>query len=287
VPELPDLVHVQATLARTIYNLRITDVRVGDPVVLRLMVPGALTDLLRGKRIVRVDRIGQFLRFDLDQDLVLVINAMLSGRYFVLDSDAHAKHKNLVLALCFESGRELRYDDDTRMGKIYVAATSQTSSIPGFRDLGIDLLSSAFTLEHFRRIFAKRRDQVRQFLLDKTVLASIGNAYADEILFAAELHPKTLCKQLGTGEVDRLFSAIRETLTWAIRTIEERNQPIEVKVRDFLKVRGRAGKPCLDCNTVIRRVRVGRDDACFCPHCQPSTRKLFVDFSRLPPGGRD
>jgi formamidopyrimidine-DNA glycosylase len=127
---------------------------------------------------------------------------------------------------------------------------------------------------------------VRQFLLDKTVLASIGNAYADEILFAAELHPKTLCKQLGAGDVDRLYAAIRDTLAWAIHTIEERNQPIEVKVRDFLKVRGRAGKPCLECNTVIRRVRVGRDDACFCPHCQPSTRKLFVDFSRLPPGSR-
>jgi formamidopyrimidine-DNA glycosylase len=286
VPELPDLVHVQATLARTVCNRCITEVRVGDPVVLRLMVPGALTDLLLGKRIVKVERVGQFLRFDLDQDLVLVINAMLSGRYFVVDGDARIKHKNLVLAVRFEGGRELRYDDDTRMGKIYVAAAAQASSIPGFRDLGVDLLSPAFTLEHFRRVFAKRRDQVRQFLLDKTALASIGNAYADEILFAAKLHPKTLCRQLDPSAVDRLYAAIRDTLAWAIRTVEERDQPIEIKVRDFLKVRGRAGKPCFDCNTILRRVRVGRDDACFCPHCQPSTRKLFVDFSRLPPSGR-
>jgi formamidopyrimidine-DNA glycosylase len=273
-------------LARTVCDLRIAEVRVGDTVVLRLMVAGAPTDLLIGKRIVRVDRVGQFLRFDLDQDLVLVINAMLSGRYFVVDGDARIKHKNLVLAVRFENGRELRYDDDTRMGKIYVAAASQTSSIPGFRDLGVDLLSPAFTLEHFRRVFAKRRDQVRQFLLDKTALASIGNAYADEILFAATLHPKTLCRQLDSSDVDRLYAAIGDTLAWAIRTIDERNQPTEVKVRDFLKVRGRAGKPCFDCNTILRRVRVGRDDACFCPHCQPSTRKLFVDFSRLPPGSR-
>jgi formamidopyrimidine-DNA glycosylase len=53
-------------------------------------------------------------------------------------------------------------------------------------------------------------------------------------------------------------------------------------VRDFLKVRGRAGQPCPACGTVIRCVRVGRDDACFCPQCQPATRKLFVDFSKLP-----
>jgi formamidopyrimidine-DNA glycosylase len=55
-----------------------------------------------------------------------------------------------------------------------------------------------------------------------------------------------------------------------------------VKVRDFLKVRGRAGAPCPVCATTIRRVRVGRDDACFCPTCQPTERKLFVDFRKVP-----
>src|SRR5208283_98384 len=104
-----------------------------------------------------------------------------------------------------------------------------------------DLLSDDFTLAHMRRLVANRRDQVRQFLLDKTALASIGNAYADEILFAARLHPKTFCHKLQADEVDRLFAAIRDTLNAAIREIEARNLPIEVKVRDFLKVRGRAG----------------------------------------------
>jgi formamidopyrimidine-DNA glycosylase len=85
-------------------------------------------------------------------------------------------------------------------------------------------------------------------------------------------------------EVDRLYAAICETLYAAIREIQTRNQPIEVKVRDFLKVRGRAGEPCPMCGTTIRRVRVGRDDACFCPACQPTERKLFVDFRKLPTG---
>ena len=81
--------------------------------------------------------------------------------------------------------------------------------------------------------------------------------------------------------MDRLFAAIRDTLAWAIGEIETRDEPIEIKLRDFLRVRGRAGQPCVVCGTVIRRVRVGRDDACFCPTCQPTTRKLFVDFSKL------
>ena len=278
---MPDLVHVEAVLRRSVCGLAITDARVGDPVVLRLMVPGPLPAVLKGKRIAEVKRRGQFLRFNLDGDLCLVVNAMLTGRYALVEGGARAGH-DLILALAFASGTELRYADETRMGKIYVARADQVDQIPGFATLGVDLLSEDFTLPHLRHLVAGRRDQVRQFLLDKTALASIGNAYADEILFAARQHPKTFCHKLQPGEVDRLFAAIRETLDAAIREIEARNQPIDVKVRDFLKVRGRAGAPCLHCGTTIRRVRVGRDDACFCPTCQPTERKLFVDFRKVP-----
>jgi formamidopyrimidine-DNA glycosylase len=283
VPELPDLVHVESVLTKAIVGRRITGARVGDPVVLRLMVTQPFPDLLLGQCVRAVKRVGQFLRFDFDGDIVLVVNAMLTGRYLLRTPGKTRDGKDLIVALCFEDGRELHYGDETRMGKIYVAARSSVATIPGFRDLGVDLLSPDFTLQRFEQLARARRDQVRQFLLDKSALASIGNAYADEILFAAKLHPKTLCRQLSAEDVGRLHGAIGDTLAWAIREIMARDQPIESKVRDFLKVRGRAGKPCDACGTTIRRVRVGRDDACFCPKCQPATRKLFVDFSRLPP----
>ena len=286
MPELPDLVHIETVLARTVCRLPIVDARMGDPVVLRMMVHEPFPALLLGKRIQAVKRVGQFLRFSLDGDLVLVVNAMLTGRYRWLAAGKgrgdKSQSKDLILALRFEDESELQYLDETRMGKIYVARALEKVEIPGFSQLGVDLLSPDFTLDHFRNLLAGRRDQVRQFLLDKTALASIGNAYADEILFTARLHPKTLCKQLAPQDADRLFVSVQDTLTWAIREIETRDQPIEIKVRAFLKVRGRAGQPCTNCGTVIRRVRVGRDDACFCPTCQPATRKLFVDFSRLP-----
>ncbi|HJX51141.1 MAG TPA: DNA-formamidopyrimidine glycosylase family protein [Polyangia bacterium] len=281
MPELPDLVHVEAVLRRSVCGLPIVEARVGDPVVLRLMVPDPFPAVLKGKCIGEVNRRGQFLRFDLDGGLCLVVNAMLTGRYSLAEVGARSG-RDLILALAFSGGTELRYSDESRMGKIYVARADQADQIPGFATLGVDLLSDGFTLPHVRRLVAGRRDQVRQFLLDKTALASIGNAYADEILFAARLHPKTFCHKLQADEVDSLFAAIRETLNAAIYEIEVRNQPIEVKVRDFLKVRGRAGAPCLVCGTTIRRVRVGRDDACFCPTCQPTERKLFVDFRKVP-----
>jgi formamidopyrimidine-DNA glycosylase len=285
MPELPDLVHVEEVLNGALAGKTFTGARTGDPTVLRLMVRDPFPAVLVGRRLERVERRGHFLRFDVGDGLVIVINAMLVGRYKLLPPLPLAERKKdptaLGLALTFDGAPELQYLDEKRMGKVYVARAEDEGKIPVYGELGIPLLSPAFTREAFGKIFARRRDQVRPFLMDKKALASIGNAYADEILFAAGIHPKTFCKKLEPGAVDALYTAIGRVLSEAIDEIRRRNEPPEVKVRDFLKVRGRDGKPCLVCGTTIRAVRVGDGDACFCPTCQPETRKLFVSWSGL------
>lgn len=285
MPELPDLVYIAEELNRTVLGIPIIDVRVGDPIVLRMMVTQSLPEALRKASIRAVERRGQFLRFALDSDLVLVVNAMLAGRFVLAPSPSARLNRNAIVALTFQDGQELRYEDEMRMGKIYLARETQENDIPGYRALGVDLLSDAFDLPRFRTLIAKRREQVRQFLLDKSTLASIGNAYADEILFAAHIHPKTFCKDLSPDDVETLFHAVRNILDHAIAEIRARGRSIDVKVRDFLSVRGKAHGPCPVCGATIRMVRVGRADAYFCPTCQPTNRKLFVDFRKLPPKG--
>jgi formamidopyrimidine-DNA glycosylase len=291
MPELPDLVHVEAGLRAAVGGKRIAAARTGDPTVLRIMVPEPLPGVLVGRRLESVDRRGHFMRFGLEGGLVLVVNAMLVGRYQLVapasevggkaKSKPKADPRALGLALAFEDGPELRYVDDKRMGKVYVARADDEGTIPVYGKLGLDVLSAGFTREAFEKLLGRRRDQVRAFLMDKGALASIGNAYADEILFAAKLHPKTFCNKLDPAARDALFEAIPRVLRDAIDEIRRRDEPIDVKVRDFLKVRGRDGKPCPGCGTTIRAVRVGDGDACFCPSCQPETRKLFVNWSQL------
>jgi formamidopyrimidine-DNA glycosylase len=282
MPELPDLVHVAEVLGQHALHKTIAGVRVGDPVVLRLMAKVDFPGVLCGNRILDVQRRGHFLRFQLQDGLLLVTNAMLAGRFRLVPQKPVRDGKDLILALGFADGQELHYQDELRMGKIYLATAAQEPEIPGYRDLGIDLMSESFDLALFRKLIAGRRDQVRQFLLDKTALASIGNAYADEILFAARIHPKTFCHRLGLDAADTLFHAIRTTLDHAIAEIRARNEPIETKVRDFLSVRGKARQPCPACGATIRKVRVGRADAYFCPTCQATDRRLAVDFRKLP-----
>jgi formamidopyrimidine-DNA glycosylase len=293
VPELPDLVHVEEELRRAVVGRRVAGARTGDPLVLRVMVREPFPEVLVGRRLEDVSRRGHFLRFALEGELVLVVNAMLVGKYKLLppgaakDGKKAGKRKDPVslgLALVFDDGQELDYLDDKRMGKVYVAAAKDEASIPVYGQLGIDLMSPTFTRAALGALITKRRDQVRQFLMDKSALASIGNAYADEILFAAKLHPKTFCHKLSPAQIDALYAAIPSVLEGAIAEIRRRGEPIEVKVRDFLAVRGRDGHPCRVCGATIRAVRVGGGDACFCPTCQPTERKLFVDWSRLPRG---
>jgi len=285
MPELPDLVHVEDVLREALAGKTISAGRTGDPTVLRIMVREPFPDLLAGRRLETIERRGQFMRFGLDGGLCIVVNAMLAGRYKLIASDsAGAKKKDpraLGLALTFIDAPELQYVDDKRMGKVYLARAEDEKQIPVYGELGLDLMSPAFTRAAFGKAIAKRRDQTRAFLMDKRALASIGNAYADEILFAARIHPKTFCGKLQPAEVDALYQAIGRVLREAIAEIRKRNEPPEVKVRDFLKVRGRDGKPCLVCGTTIRAVRVGDGDSCFCPRCQPETRKLFVSWSNL------
>jgi formamidopyrimidine-DNA glycosylase len=310
MPELPDLAHIEAKLRPALVGQQIADARTGDPTVLRIMIDEPLGAALRARHITRVDRRGHFMRFGIEGDRVIVINAMLVGKYRLLapaqlEGKKDPRALGLALALTrgaqagpppeliaggsepsegseVATGIELHYIDDKRMGKVYVARAADENQIPVYGQLGIDVTSPAFTREAFGAILRKRRDQTRMFLMDKRALASIGNAYADEILFAAGIHPKTFCNKLSPAEADALYAAIPSVLRHAVDEIARRDPPIDEKLRDFLSVRGRDGKPCPKCGTKIRAVRVGDGDACFCPKCQPTERKLFVDWSNLP-----
>src|SRR6202008_2718695 len=128
-------------------------------------------------------------------------------------------------ALDIEGEQQLRIVDEKHMAKVYVAPRDGLTEIPQLGRLGVEILSPQFPRERFETIIKRRRDQVRQFLMDKEALASVGNAYADEILFAARLHPKTFCPKLDADDRDRLFTSIGEVMRHAVAEIARRDPP--------------------------------------------------------------
>ena len=281
MPELPDLEVVVPRVREAVAGRRIVGARVKEPIVLRVAVPGDLPTLMTGRTIESVDRRGNFVLLGLG-DLELAVNMMLAGR-FRLATPADKVERTMCFALVIEGDLELRYLDDKKMGKAYVIPKGRYDLAPGLATMGVEVMSDAFTLERFRALAARRRDQVRTFLMDKSALAAIGNAYADEILFAARIHPKTRVQQLAPAELEVLYQAIRSVLSQAIDEVARRGAPIEEKVRDFLAVRGKKGARCPRCGTTLRRAVHLSADAVFCPECQPARRPQFIDWRKLTP----
>ena len=284
MPELPDLLHIQAKLGEALLSWHVASERVREPVVLRFAVRGNLS-LLLGRPLRALLRKSHFLVFRFE-GLDLAVNPMLAGRFRLCAPEAKDE-ASLAFALGFSPAgspegrspeRELRYLDDKKMGKAYLIATDDWKAIPGLQTGGIDILSPEFSRERFVSLLKHRRDQVRVFLLDKKALDSLGNAYADEVLFEAGIHPKTFCRSLTHDEGLRLHDAIVKVMKDAVAEVASRGEPIDVKVRDFLKVRRK--QTCPRCGATLRTAGVKGMDAYFCPRCQPARRPGFVDWTK-------
>jgi len=294
VPELPDLEYIVKKLAPRVIGRTITRVTVREPIVIRMLLPGAgaFAQALPGRSIQWLRRRGPFLHFSLgggsgagsaegtdgsSAAADLIVHNMLAGRLQICDPSVKA-----VPHLCFtvelDSGEVLRYGDEKKMGKVYLTPAGTWDAVPGFREQGVDILSPEFTWERFDAVLGKRRHQVRVFLMDQSAISAIGNAYADEILFAARIHPKTPCSSLGVEQRRALFDAVRSVMAWAISEVENAGQPIEVKVREHVKVRNRKDEPCPVCGTTIRRAGVLGYDSFFCPRCQAPSRPQKIPW---------
>jgi formamidopyrimidine-DNA glycosylase len=281
MPELPDLLYIRKYLSDTVVGRTISDATVRRPVVLRSTIDLPFVKALQGILLTGITLRGPFLAFELSGRLDLVVNLMLAGRLqHQRAGESPAGH--LCITLVLDDDSRLNLCDEKQMAKAYLVQHGDYRRIPRYETQGVDVLSPAFTREHFHDLARlHRRKQVRVLINDHTILSTIGNAYADEILFEARLHPKTLVGSLSEEDLDRLYHAIPAVLRWGIGKVEEAHQPIHIKVREHLRVRNRKGENCPRCGTTIRREGVRGHDVFFCPRCQPAMRKLFIDWRTL------
>lgn len=283
--ERPDLEYFVPILDRALTGARIVGAIVKKPVVLRMMVHGDLDSVVAGSTITSVTRRGHFVLFSLEhesQDFQIAVSPMLAGRFTIAKATERAP-KDLAITMVLNDEQELRYRDDVQMGKVYVFPRGKFDLVPSLATIGLDALDpKVFTRKAFHALAKSRRDQLKVFLMDKAAIDSMGNAYADEALFEAGLHPKTFVRSLDDEAIERLRESIVKVLDHACRELVSRQPPIDVKLRDFLKVRNRPGLPCTRCGTKIRKAGVHGHDAFFCPNCQPETRSTsIVDWRKL------
>jgi formamidopyrimidine-DNA glycosylase len=267
MPELPDLEVIRAYLDPRIAGVAITTAEVRRPIVVRNLVGGDAVELLAGRAFGGVARRGKFLLLTLDDGTFMVVNPMLNGRLRYGEPLRRDRTRDsLVIALA--DGHELRYHDASDMGKVYL--TEDLALVPAFDGQGPDADDPALTLDLFRERLRRHTGEIKGILTNQSFVAGIGNAYSDEICWCAQTYPFRRRATLSAAEIERLFGCMRAVLAKAIETLSERvGDAIDVEVRDFLAVHGKAGQPCPRCGGPISEVKRQRRSTQFCRACQP------------------
>jgi formamidopyrimidine-DNA glycosylase len=276
MPELPEVETIVRGLRTVLPGNTILSVRLGKTDFIE--DPVALAELLPGRRIETVERLGKFIRLQLragtgaksaEWQLSLIVHLGMTGWLGVRrQDDAIVPHTHVFFEL--EEGRELRYTDIRRFGQMRLVGDDQ---IDAFKDrLGHEPLE--ISASEFSRRLAGRRARIKALLLDQRVFRGIGNIYADESLWQARIHPARLAARLKPGELAGLRRAIRRVLQHAIldrgssisNFVDAEGQPGEYQRRH--RVYSREGKPCVRCGTKIQRAIVAGRSSYFCPRCQ-------------------
>ncbi len=283
MPEIPDLEAIVASLRRHVLGATITEVALPIPWMLRTATPEPAQAVLSGESIEAIDRRGKYVLFSLRR-AGLVINPMLVGRFYYQDP-SEPRPRLTVLDLTLSTGKALRYADERRMGRLYLVPDRDYAKIPGFLQQGPEPLADEFTFDRFLERLKGRTGEIKGLLTNAAVIAGIGNAYADEILFEAGVYPFRKKRDLSADELRRVYDAIRAVLPRASAIVAERmGDQIDLKIRDFLAVHGKGEQPCPRCGARI--ATVGQDRATnFCRQCQPGI--MVEPRRRMPPGRKD
>lgn len=274
MPELPEVETIRLHLRRgsdeepSLVGQRIEGVSLRWP---RHIVEPAVSTFrkqIRGRTVQDVTRRGKFILIPLD-GRTLAIHLMMSGDLRIADSASpRGRFDHTVFNL--DSGWQLRFSDSRKFGRVYLLKD------PGglLGKLGPEPLSDDFDSAALDQILSEHRRALKPLLMDQTVIAGLGNIYADEALHRAKLHPLRQSDSLHSAEVRDLWEGIRAALQSGL---DHNGASIDWVYRggdfqNYFRAYGRAGEPCPACGTEIVRTVVGQRGTYFCPTCQVEER---------------
>lgn len=281
MPELPEVETVARDLRRLVVGATILGAAGDWPRAIASHASmAAFADDLIGRRIEAVGRRAKLVVMELSGDAALTIHLKMTGQLFVVPARA-ASDRHVHLTLALDDGRELRFRDIRKFGRVGLwprdplsgAVLDAEAGGELFAGHGPEPLEEAFTLRAFRERLRRRRGRLKPLLLDQAFIAGIGNIYADEALWRARLHPLRRVGSLRPPDEARLYREFRAVLAEAIErrgsSIDDYTAPDgDGAMQERLVVYQRAGAPCVRCGRPIRRIVVGQRATHFCSWCQ-------------------
>ena len=272
MPELPEVETVRRALAKRIIGSKIMSAESDFPKIVAYPSYKKFAADIRNRKIEAMFRRGKFLIFDLSGDISMISHLRMTGHWLVTKNLLDEKFIHLKLKL--SDGRILAYGDIRKFGRIWLIKRQDFATFKPFAKLGIEPLSDGFTTEAFSARLAKYKNNIKQVLLNQEVVTGLGNIYVDEVLFAAGVRPLRKVPSLTKAEIERIFKAIRRILPLAIKhggtTVENFTTPEGGTgyFQNKLKIYGRKGEKCYNCEGTVSRVVVAGRGTHYCKSCQ-------------------
>lgn len=286
MPELPEVETVRRGLHELVIGKGVVgemhDTEKGFP-----NNPADVKEFLIGAQVTDVRRRAKVLMIDLSTKYTLLIHLKMTGQLvFVGDTRFGAGHPNdsLVNALPdkstrvtleFADGSKLFFNDQRKFGWMRLMPTIEIPNIDFMQKVGPEPLADEFTSQEFAQRFTRRaKTNIKAALLDQSVVAGVGNIYADESLWGAKLHPKRLVGSVTEQEFTSLYTELRSVMNLAVEKGGSSNHTYvnaegkKGSYMDFARVFRREGLPCPRCGTTIEKLRVAGRGTHICPHCQ-------------------
>lgn len=236
----------------------------------------ALEVFLPGRTITDVKRKGKYIVFELSDDYVMVIHLRMTGMLLFKPS---IRMKKFVRGeFVFSNAKKLFFADMRKFGKVWLYHKSEYLQKTGMYKLGVDPILEKFDLDLLEKLYLHQKGILKNRLLDQSIIAGIGNIYADEIAFRIGLHPASRVEKLTKSDVARLHQAILDCLHEGIAhngtTVADfvGTRGDAGKHQEYLQIYGRTGDPCYKCGTIIRKTRVAGRGTYFCVKCQKLKR---------------
>lgn len=278
MPELPEVEAVARTLRPLVERRRIRCVHVLHAIATRPQSPSQIARLAEGQRIQSVERKGKYLWLQLARG-VITLHFKLDGQLLWFSNAkkmfkvANHKESGVHVDVAFELDKGvLGFADGRHFGRALVYESKE--SCPALGRLGVDAMSPDFTPAYFAKLLANSRRPLKEFLLDQSHVAGIGNIYSCESLWRAKLDPRRRANSLNAADARRLHKAIVSVLTRALecclhpapdfRDAKWWFQGLEKTLRAY----DREGLPCRRCGEPIKRIAQGGRSTYFCAHCQ-------------------
>ncbi|MFF5080877.1 bifunctional DNA-formamidopyrimidine glycosylase/DNA-(apurinic or apyrimidinic site) lyase [Actinoplanes sp. NPDC000266] len=282
MPELPEVETVRQGLAKWVTGRTIRTVEVHHPRAIRRHLPGDahFIALLTGRTVVDVSRRGKYLWFPLDSGDALIGHLGMSGQLLMQPADAEDE-KHLRIRFTFtDDGPELRFVDQRTFGGLSLSEGG--AELPDeIAHIARDPMDPLFDDEAFVARLRGKHTEIKRALLDQTLISGVGNIYADEALWRAQLHGARPTDQLTRPAVRRLLAHVRDVLGEAIVAGGTSFDELYVNVNGesgyfdrALNAYGREGEPCHRCGTPIRREQFMNRSSFSCPRCQPRPRTI-------------